>query len=84
MKFKNTFIYILLSFVILSIVFPVFSLAFDTDNIYVWSNFSSTSTSITPIEEQQNSENTNLTRKFPRYYFWKCNSNGSKNRSNSL
>lgn len=62
MKFKNTFIYILLSFVILSIVFPVFSLAFDTDNIYVWSNFSSKTTSVIPLGEEQFQENTEESR----------------------
>lgn len=60
---KNLLIYITLFFLILTLVIPTFSLAFDQDSIYVWSNFSSVSTSITPTEEDnQSQENNNLTR----------------------
>lgn len=60
---KNLFIYILLSFIILALIIPTFSLAFDQDSVYVWSNLaSSVSTSITPTEEEQESNSDSSNR----------------------
>ena len=55
---KNIFTF----FIILLLIIPTFSFAFDQDSIYVWSDFSSISTSITPSEEEnlENIENGNF------------------------
>lgn len=60
---KNLLMYIILFFLILTLIISTFSLAFDENSIYVWSNFSSISTSTTPTEEEKQAEdNNNLTR----------------------
>ncbi len=55
MRLKNKLLLSLFSScIIFTLVFPILSLAFDEDSVYVWSNFSSSvSTSITPSQEEQ-------------------------------
>ena len=55
MLLKKSLIYITLSILIISLILTTYSLAFDEDSIYVWSNNSSSvSTSISPsLDEQQ-------------------------------
>jgi len=56
---NNTLINSVLLFVVLSFILPITSLAFNSDDIYVWSNNSSfISTSILPSSEDL-SENSN-------------------------
>ena len=59
---KNLLIYIIFFFLILTLVIPTFSLAFDTNNIYVWSNFSSKTTSAIPLDEEQSQQITEESR----------------------
>ena len=52
------FIYIILFFIIFSLIIPIYSFAIDEDSIYVWSNnTSSVSTSISPSNDEQNENN---------------------------
>lgn len=62
LKRKPLLLYILISFIILLLIIPTFSFAFDKNSIYVWSDFSSVSTSINPSEEEisVNTENDNF------------------------
>lgn len=78
LKTNKILIYILLSIIIFSLIFPFKSYAFDEESVYVWSNNSSVITS-TPSEESKNNEENETSRKFFRYNFRKCHINGSKN-----
>lgn len=54
LSIRKILIYIILSIIVLSLIIPTFSLAFNQDSVYVWSDFaSSVSTSISPSEEEQ-------------------------------
>ena len=80
-KKNKTLVYITLFSLILSFIIPIYSFASDEDNIYVWSNNSSSvSTSISPSTNEQegvNNTSTEKSRKFFRYYFWLCNTYGA-------
>lgn len=79
LKTNKILIYILLSVIImLSLIFPLKSYAFDEESVYVWSNNSSVTTSVSS-EESQNNESNQTSRKFFRYNFGKCYIDGPKN-----
>lgn len=80
LKINKTLIYILLFIFILSLIFPFKTYAFDEESIYVWSNNSSVTTSVSS-EETQNSQIDQTSRKLFGYNFRKCYINGSKNRN---
>ncbi len=61
-KKSKLIIYTILFFIISSFIMPIYSFAFDEDDVYVWSNNSSSvSTSISPSNEEQ-SENLKSSR----------------------
>ena len=59
---KNLLINILLLFIFFSLFTPTISLCFDQDSIYVWSNISSVSTSISPSATEQEVNDNSLER----------------------
>jgi len=75
---------IIFIFLILIYIIPAFCFALNQEDIYVWSNNStSIQTSISPSPEEQEKAIENE-RKFFRHYFWKCHFNGAKNWRDSL
>ena len=78
MIFKKTK-YIFISFLIALLILPTFCFALSTDSVYVWSNNSNLLTTSTEPNSEEETNTSQTERKFFRYYFWKCNFNGSNN-----
>ena len=77
-KKSKILIYILLFLLVVTIIFPIYSLAIDEDSIYVWSNNTSSIPTANAAKEAQSIIQDN-SRKFLRYHFRWCYINRSKN-----
>ena len=86
---KVSLIYILLFTFALTFILPLYTYAIDENNIYVWSDTSSSISSSTSLNnKKENSINKesieNNSRKLFRNYVWKCCTYGSKDRKSII
>ena len=56
MHFKNKIIYLFITILVISLIFPIDKFCFDSDSIYVWSNSSDSINNTMPVNAEINND----------------------------